>query len=154
MSFEDGRGTYFPFQVGASVGAAKTLLRLEQKVLFHAHTGNDMENASALEALLAGAGGYWGGMERTSSTIGHASLGDLIANLMRAGNEHMSRRFQVRDLLPICEKMHEINTGQHATPDDWPISGADAYRQVLTDFAQRDGSMMDLPPHGIGITYR
>lgn len=113
-----------------------------------------MENASALDALLAGADGYWGGMERTSSAIGHASPGDLIANLMRAGNEHLSRRFQVRDLPPICEKMHAINTGQHATADDWPISGADAYRQVLTDFAQRDGRMMDLPPDAFGATYR
>ena len=86
VSFEDGRGSYFPFQVGAMVKAMKALLKPEQKVLFHAHAGNGMENAAVLEALLEGADGYWAGMEKESSTIGHASLGELVANLVRAGN--------------------------------------------------------------------
>jgi hypothetical protein len=152
ISFEDARGTYFPFQIGAVVAVARALLRPDQKVLFHAHAGNGMENASVIEALLRGADGYWGGLERTSSTIGHASLGDLIANLVRAGNTHVAGRYAIRRLLSVCREMHRINTGQ-AMPDDWPISGHNAYREMLSDFRQRPGRSMDLPPTMIGGDY-
>jgi len=152
LSFEDDRGTFFPFQVGAAVAASKAMLREDQKVLCHVHTGNGMENASVIEALLQGADGYWGGLERTSSTIGHASLGELIANLMRAGNPHMRERYKVESLVPICKQMHAINTAE-PVPADWPIFGADAYREVLSEFHQHGERPMDLPPSAIGGHY-
>lgn len=43
------------------------------------------ENASLIEALLSGADGAWGGLPKSAAIIGHASLGELIANLVRAG---------------------------------------------------------------------
>lgn len=152
LSFEDARGTYFPFQIGAVVAAAKQLLRPDQKLIFHCHAGNGMDNANAIEGLLQGADGYWGGMDRESSTIGHAPISDLIANLMRAGNQNMARDYQVQQLLPIAQGMHVINTEQR-TPLTWPIQGRDAYRQMLTDFDQIPTRLMDLPPDWIGGTY-
>ncbi|TWI70015.1 isopropylmalate/homocitrate/citramalate synthase [Pseudoduganella lurida] len=151
LSFEDDRGTYFPFQVGAIAAAAKAMLRADQQLLCHVHTNNGMENASVIEALLQGADGYWGGLERTSSTIGHASLGELIANLVRAGNPHVTR-YAVDQLAPICDAMHAINTGE-AMPQEWPVFGANAYRSVLSDFDQRSNRPMDLAPDAIGRQY-
>jgi hypothetical protein len=52
------------------VKAMKALLKPEQKVLFHAHAGNGMENASVLEDPLDGADGYWADMEKESSSNG------------------------------------------------------------------------------------
>ncbi|WP_426103039.1 hypothetical protein [Massilia sp. TSP1-1-2] len=152
LSFEDGRGSFFPFQVGAVVAAAKAVLAPGQAILFHCHSGNGMDNASVIEALLQGANGYWGGMERTSSTIGHASVGELVANLVRAGNPNMARRFSLPDLLPVSAKMYSINNNLPDAPDDWPIAGYDAYRTVLSDFTQTDRRKMDLPPQVIGGT--
>jgi hypothetical protein len=152
VSFEDGRGSYFPFQVGAMVKAMKALLRPGQKVLFHSHSGNGMENASVLEALLEGADGYWAGMEKESSTIGHASMGELVANLVRAGNQTMAARYQVAELLPICHAMHRIND-EAAPPATWPIQGANAYRQMLSGFDQVATRAMDLAPEAIGGRY-
>jgi isopropylmalate/homocitrate/citramalate synthase len=152
VSFEDDRGTFFPFQIAATVGCAKAMLNPSQKVLFHAHTGNGMENASVLEALLHGADGYWAGMERESSTIGHASLGELIANLVRAGNPHMAENYKLDRLLPICHAMHRINT-EEEPPETWPIEGSDAYRTVLSFFEQKAGWPMDLPPEQLGERY-
>jgi isopropylmalate/homocitrate/citramalate synthase len=152
LSFEDARGTYFPFQVGAMVSAAKAMLEPAQKVVFHCHAGNGMENASAIEALLNGADGYWGGMEKESSTIGHASLGELIANLARAGNANMAQRFQLDQLLPTCRALHQLDL-KEATPEGWPITGANAYRQMLSGFDQVPGRLMDLPPDVIGEQY-
>lgn len=152
VSFEDGRGSYFPFQIGAVVASMKALLRSDQKVLFHCHAGNGMDNASVLEALLQGADGYWAGMDRESSTIGHAPLSELIANLLRAGNPNMAARYRVRELLPICRRMHRINTGQEIPPT-WPIQGSNAYRQMLSGFDQVATRAMDLPPELIGEQY-
>ena len=152
LSFEDARGTYFPFQIGAMVKAAKAVLRPAQTVLFHCHAGNGMENASAIEALLAGADGYWAGMEKESSTIGHASMGELIANLMRAGNAQMAQRFRVDTLLPVVHAMHEINHNR-PTPRTWPIAGTDAYKEMYSGFNQVPGRAMDLPPERIGGAY-
>jgi isopropylmalate/homocitrate/citramalate synthase len=152
VSFEDGRGSYFPFQVGAMVKAMKALLKPAQKVLFHAHSGNGMENAAVLEALLEGADGYWAGMEKESSTIGHASMGELVANLVRAGNPQMAARYQVKQLLPICHTMHRINN-ETAPPANWPIQGANAYRQMLSGFDQFSARPMDLAPEAIGGRY-
>jgi isopropylmalate/homocitrate/citramalate synthase len=152
LSFEDARGTCFPFQIGAIVKAAKAVLRPDQQVVFHCHAGNGMENASAIEALLAGADGYWGGREKESSTIGHASIGELIANLVRAGNPHMAQRFRIDELLPVAHRMHEINH-DCPTPRTWPIAGTDAYREMLSGFNQVAGRPMDLAPEAIGGRY-
>ena len=153
VSFEDDRGTFFPFQVAAMVKAMKAYLQPKQLVLFHCHSGNGMENASVMDALLAGADGYWAGLEKESSTIGHASMGELVANLARAGNQTVTQRYRVNELLPICRAMHEINSGEADEPQTWPIQGSNAYRQMLTDFDQTPGRAMDLPPEVIGGTY-
>ena len=153
VSFEDDRGTFFPFQVAAMVGAMKAYLRADQLVLFHCHSGNGMENASVIDALLAGADGYWAGLEKESSTIGHASMGELIANLARAGNQIVTQKYAVNQLLPICQAMHKINSDEDEEPQTWPIQGSNAYRQMLTDFDQTPGRAMDLPPEVIGGSY-
>lgn len=153
VSFEDDRGTFFPFQVAAMVKAMKAYLQPTQLVLFHCHSGNGMENASVIDALLAGADGYWAGLEKESSTIGHASMGELVANLARAGNQTVTARYRVDQLLPICQAMHQINSGEADEPQTWPIQGSNAYRQMLTDFDQVSGRAMDLPPEVIGGTY-
>ena len=152
VSFEDGRGTYFPYQIGAMVSAMKAYLNPGQKVLFHCHAGNGMENASVIEALLAGADGYWAGLDKESSTIGHASMAELLANLVRAGNTRVSERYLMQDLLPICQAMHRIND-EEDLPETWPIQGSNAYRQMLSGFDQIAGRAMDLPPEAIGGSY-
>ncbi len=78
LSFEDDRGTYFPFQVGAYVEVARAYLP-DQKILVHMHAGGGFENASLIEAILAGADGVWGGLPKRAAIIGHASLGELLA---------------------------------------------------------------------------
>ena len=152
VSFEDGRGTYFPFQVAATVKSMKALLAPGQQVLFHCHCGNGMENASVIEALLAGCDGYWAGMDRESSTIGHASMSELVANLARAGNAQMGAQYQIDELIPITHAMHVINN-EARTPQAWPIQGSNAYRQMLTSFDQTPERLMDLPPSIIGEQY-
>lgn len=151
VSIEDDRGTYLPFQVGAVVAAARAFLPPPMKILVHVHAGGGFENASVIEALLNGADGVWGGLPKRAAIIGHASLGELIANLVRIGNPHM-QAYQVDRLLPLATALQELDEGG-AVPEDLPILGRNAYRLTLSFFRQRGDRFMDLPPEAIGGRY-
>lgn len=151
VSFEDDRGTYMPFQVGAYAAAARQFLPRPLKLLVHVHTGGGFENASVIEALLNGADGVWGALPKGAAVIGHASLGELISNLVRAGNENMGR-YQLDRLLPLATDFQVLDDEQ-PVPDDLPILGHNAYRLPLSFFRQVPGRFMDLPPEKIGGKY-
>lgn len=152
VTFEDGRGTFFPFQIGAVTATLRKLLPPSMLVLAHIHSGNGMENAALLEALLQGADGVWAGFVKEAATIGHASSAELLANLARIDNPHVASTYRLGELLPVARRMAEINT-QRPTPDDFPIIGANAYRLMLTAFQQRAKEPMDLAPERIGGSY-
>lgn len=151
VSIEDDRGTYLPFQVGAFVAVARSFLPPPLKLVVHAHSGGGFENASVIEALLNGADGVWGGLPKRAAIIGHASLGELIANLVRVGNEHMSD-YRLDQLLPLATSLQVLDE-EEKVPDDLPILGANAYRLTLDFFRQIPERFMDLPPENIGGEY-
>ena len=151
VSIEDDRGTYMPFQVGAFVAAARGLLPPPLKILVHMHAGGGFENASLIEALLQGADGVWGGLPKRAAIIGHASLGELIANLVRVGNPSM-KAYRLDQLLPLATSLQVLDE-EAAVPDDLPILGANAYRLTMSFFMQRYERFMDLVPQAIGGRY-
>jgi hypothetical protein len=151
VSFEDDRGTYMPFQVGAYVAIARSFLPPPLKLLVHMHSGGGFENASLIEALLNGADGVWGGLPKRAAIIGHASLGELIANLVRVGNAHM-RAYRLDRLLPLATALQVLDE-REAVPDDLPILGHNAYRLTLDFFRQEKERFMDLVPETIGGKY-
>ncbi len=148
LSFEDDRGTFMPFQVGGFVAIARSYLPPPLKILVHMHAGGGFENASLIEALLEGADGVWGGLPKRAAIIGHASLGELIANLVRVGNANM-QAYQLDQLLPLATGL-QILDEKERVPDDLPILGSNAYRVTLEFFRQQPGRFMDLPPEQIG----
>ena len=152
VSIEDDRGTYLPFQVGAYVAIARSLLPTPLQLLVHVHAGAGVENASAIEALLNGADGIWGGLPKQAAIIGHASLGELIANLVRVGNPHM-QDYRLDQLLPLATAFQTLDQ-ELPVPDDTPILGNNAYRLPLSFFRQLPDRLMDLVPEAIGGEYR
>lgn len=152
VSIEDDRGTYLPFQVGAYVAIARAYLPAPKKLLVHVHAGAGFENASVVEALLRGADGVWGGLPKQAAIVGHASLGELIANLVRIGNPHMAD-YRVDTLLPLATRLQELDSNA-PVPDDVPVLGRNAYRLTLSFFRQRADRFMDLAPERIGGRYR
>ncbi len=151
ISIEDDRGTYLPFQVGAFVAMARSLLPSPLKILVHMHAGGGFENASVIEALLNGADGAWGGLPKRAAIIGHASLGELIANLVRVGNPHM-QGYRLDQLLPLATSLQVLDE-EEVVPDDLPILGHNAYRLTLSFFRQQANRFMDLVPEAIGGRY-
>lgn len=153
ISIEDDRGTYMPFQVGAYVAVARSLLPAPLKILVHMHAGAGFENASVIEALLNGADGAWGGLPKRAAIIGHASLAELLANLLRAGNTHVQQQYQLANLLPLATHLQVLDE-EEPVPDDLPIVGNNAYRLPLSFFRQQQDRFMDLVPEAIGGHYR
>jgi hypothetical protein len=153
VTMEDDRGTYMPFQVGAYVAAARAILPPSMKLLMHIHAGAGFENASMIEALLNGADGAWGGLPKRAAVIGHASLGELLANLVRAGNTGVADTYRLDELLPLATQLQVLDEAG-LVPDDLPIFGRNAYRLSLGAFRQRADRYMDLPPDRIGGEYR
>jgi hypothetical protein len=152
ISFEDDRGSFLPFQVGTYVQMARAFLPSPQfKILVHMHSGGGFENASVMEALAAGADGAWGGLPKRAAIIGHASLGELIANLVRVGNPNM-QKYALGALLPYARGFQIVDE-EEPVPEDLPIVGTNAYRLTLSFFQQQAGRFMDLPPEAIGGSY-
>jgi hypothetical protein len=152
VSMEDDRGTFMPFQVGAYVAIARGYLPPPLKLLVHMHAGGGFENASLIEALLNGADGVWGGLPKRAAIIGHASLGELIANLLRVGNPHMKEAYRVNQLLPLATSLQVLDE-EAPVPEDLPILGSNAYRLTLSFFEQIHERPMDLVPEAIGGRY-
>ncbi len=151
IAFEDPRGTYFPFQIGAMTRLIRSFIPNKMHLLVHIHSGNGMENACVIEALLAGANGAWSGFNKEAAFIGHASNAELLANLARCGNEHLGQ-YAMTELLSVASDMRAINK-LDSQPDDYPIIGSNAYRSMLSVFDQRNDRFMDLPPERIGGHY-
>ena len=95
----------------------------------------------------------WGALPKRAAIIGHASLGELIANLVRVGNPHMKATFQLNQLLPLATSL-QVEDDEEPLPADLPILGNNAYRCTLDFFRQTPGRFMDLVPEAIGGTYR
>jgi len=154
VSFEDDRGTYLPFQVGAYAEIARSILGPSKRLMVHMHAGGGFENAAVLEALIHGADGVWAGLPKRAAIIGHASLGELMANLLRVGNRHLkSHHYKFDQLLSLATTLQVIDE-EERVPDDLPILGNNAYRLPLTFFQQKAGRFMDLAPEAIGGKYR
>lgn len=148
VTIEDDRGTFLPFQVGAFVAVMRSLLPPPLKILVHLHAGAGFENASAIEALLNGADGLWAALPKRAAIIGHASLGELLANLARVGNPHV-HHYALDQLVPLATGLQVLDE-QGALPEDLPILGANAYRTSFSSFRQLEDRFMDLPAYTIG----
>jgi len=151
VSFQDERGTFLPLQVGSYTAIARSMLPPPLKLLVHVHGGAGFENASVMEALLNGADGAWGALARCGPVIGHACLGELIANLVRVGNPHM-QHYQLQQLLPLVAELWGSKELHAATR--LSMLGDEAHRLPLEVFRQEPGRFMDLPPESLGGTYR
>lgn len=149
VSIEDDRGTFLPFQITSFVEIAKIILPANMQLLVHLHNAAGVENAATLDALLAGASGVWGSLPKAGGIAGHASLGELIANLVRIGNVNMNQ-YNVEKLVPVIESINALSSLPCETN---PLTGKYAYSINLEYFKQKSQRFMDLTPDKIGSTH-
>ena len=146
--FEDVRGTHFPFQTAELVKLIRRYTPEDRVILVHPHSGNGMEDATVIEAVLAGADGIWAGFTPHAAQGAHGSSLMLLSNLVRAGNPHIEKMYRFKRLAAIADRMSRIHMGE-AIHKDHPVIGERAYRYIDEGFVQTD-QPCDLDPVRIG----
>ena len=146
--YEDVRGSRFTFESNALVRLMRRYVPPPRKILAHPHSGNGMEDAATIEAVVAGADGVWAGFTPQAAQGGHGSALMFLTNLMRAGNPHVQRLYQPEKLVDIARRMWWIHDRHDVEPNQ-PVVGERAYRYVDQYFEQSD-LPRDLDPERIG----
>lgn len=151
ISFEDGRGTYFHFHVGAFVELARSIIPQPIEIWVHVHSAFGLENASVIDALLAGADGVWAALPKRAGLNGHASLTELIANLLRTDNKQLDH-LNLSQVIPVAQKIAQ--SVENSRPlEITALTGADAFRLPLEFFRQDAVRPFDLLPDALGGAY-
>lgn len=148
--YEDVRGSRFIFESNALVRLMRRYVAPPRKILAHPHSGNGMEDAATIEAVLEGADGVWSGFTPQAAQGGHGSALMFLTNLVRAGNPHVQRLYQLRKLVEVARRMWQIHDRHDVEPNQ-PVVGERAYRYVDQYFEQSD-LPCDLAPELIGAT--
>ena len=146
--YEDVRGSRFTFESNALVRLMRRYLPRPRKILAHPHSGNGMEDAATIEAVVAGADGVWSGFTPQAAQGGHGSALMFLTNLVRAGNPHVQRLYQLQKLVAVARRMWQIHDRHDVEPNQ-PVVGERAYRYVDRYFEQSD-LPCDLDPALIG----
>ena len=146
--YEDVRGSRFIFESNALVRLMRRYLPRPRKILAHPHSGNGMEDAATIEAVVAGADGVWSGFTPQAAQGGHGSALMFLTNLVRAGNPHVRRLYQLEKLVEVARRMWQIHDRHDVEPNQ-PVVGERAYRYVDQYFEQSD-LPCDLDPALIG----
>ena len=146
--YEDVRGSRFIFESNALVRLMRRYVPPPRKILAHPHSGNGMEDAATIEAVLEGADGVWAGFTPQAAQGGHGSALMFLTNLVRAGNPHVQRLYQIEKLVEVARRMWQIHDRHDIEPNQ-PVVGERAYRYVDHYFEQGD-LPCDLAPELIG----
>ena len=146
--YEDVRGSRFIFESNALVRLMRRYVPPPRKILAHPHSGNGMEDAATIEAVLEGADGVWAGFTPQAAQGGHGSALMFLTNLVRAGNPHVKRLYQLEKLVEVARRMWQIHDRHDVEPNQ-PVVGERAYRYVDHYFEQGD-LPCDLAPELIG----
>ena len=146
--YEDVRGSRFVFESNALVRLMRRYMPPPRKILAHPHSGNGMEDAATIEAVLEGADGVWAGFTPQAAQGGHGSALMFLTNLVRAGNPHVERLYRLEKLVETARRMWRVHDRHDIEPNQ-PVVGERAYRYVDQYFEQSD-LPCDLDPGLIG----
>ena len=109
---EEPSGKYFPEQLGNMTKACTEMMRSHGYTghfLVHIHQQWGMHNAGALECLASGATGIWCSVSEVGASLGHASSILTIMNLIRLGNEYVTKTYNCKHLREAAQVITEVN---------------------------------------------
>jgi isopropylmalate/homocitrate/citramalate synthase len=146
--FEDVRGSRFTFESNEIIRLARHYNPCPRRILVHPHSGNGLEDAATIDAILAGADGLWSGFTPHAAQGAHGSVMMFLSNLLRAGNPHVREMYRMSALAETAEAMWQIHD-RGPIPPTQPVVGERAYRYVDQYFEQTD-LPCDLDPALVG----
>ena len=120
LAFEDPLGEYLPEELEAWTGSVRRTMNRngfeEGKLLVHIHQKWDLQTASTLDCLSAGADGVWAGLCEEGAALGHACSSITMMNLVRLGNTKILQAYNCTHLRKAAIAITKITTGKMPHP--------------------------------------
>lgn len=134
LAFEDPFGEYLPEELEAWTASIRRTMNANGwesgKLLVHIHQKWDLQTASQLDCLSAGADGVWASMCEEGAALGHACSCVTMMNLVRMGNEKIVKDYKCKYLRTAAYEITKLTTGKEPHPKQ-PIYGARAVDLVF-----------------------
>ena len=115
INFEDPLGEYLPEELEAWTASLRRTMDSngfpEGKILVHIHQKWDLQTASTLDCLSAGADGVWASICEEGAAVGHASSSVTMMNLVRMGNTKILKKYNCTYLRKAAIAVTKITTG-------------------------------------------
>ena len=129
LCFEDPFGEFLPEELEAWTASIRRIMDSNGwssgKLLVHIHQKWDLQTASQLDCLSAGADGVWASLCEEGAALGHACSSVTMMNLIRMGNEKVQQTYNCKHLRSAAYEITKLTTGKEPHPKQ-PIYGARA----------------------------
>ena len=146
LCFEDAFGEYLPEELEAwTAGLRRTMDSngwSSGKLLVHIHQKWDLQTASQLDCLSAGADGVWASLCEEGASLGHACSSVTMMNLIRMGNEKIQKKYNCKHLRTAAAEITRVTTGKEPHPKQ-PIYGARSCDLVFGSLGLGDFDMAE-----------
>ena len=146
LCFEDPFGEYLPEELEAWTASLRRTMDSNGwssgKLLAHIHQKWDLQTASQLDCLSAGADGVWASLCEEGAALGHACSSVTMMNLVRMGNKKIQMKYNCKHLRTAAAEITKITTGKDPHPKQ-PIYGARACDLVFGFLGTGDFDVAD-----------
>jgi len=120
LCFEDPMGEYLPEELEAWTASLRRIMTvngwLDGKILVHIHQKWDLQTASQLDCLSAGADGIWASLCEEGAAMGHACAAITMMNLVRLGNTKILEKYNCTEIRNAAVEITKITTGRDPHP--------------------------------------
>ncbi|XP_019860881.1 PREDICTED: uncharacterized protein LOC109589213 [Amphimedon queenslandica] len=120
LLFEDPMGEYLPEELEAWTTSVRRIMVScgwpEGRLLVHIHQKWDLQTASQLDCLGAGADGVWASLCEEGAALGHASSAVTMMNLVRLGNTKILQKYNCTQLRNAAMAVTKLTTGKPPHP--------------------------------------
>ena len=120
LAFEDATGDGLPEELEAWTASIRRVMDANGwasgKLLSHIHQKWDLQMASTLDCLSAGADGVWASLCEEGAAVGHACSSVTLMNLVRLGNEKVLKTYNCKEFRKAAIEVTRITTGKAPHP--------------------------------------
>ena len=110
------------------------------RVLVHAHAGDgNSQDVASVDAVSNGANGVWSAIIPQAAQAGHNSSLVFLDNLLKVGNPHVCTDYKIHRAAQCARHVYSLNFNTFTMPDDCPVWGDQARKQVHSAFSTVDG---------------
>ena len=120
ICFEDPMGEYLPEELEAWTASLRRVMDSNGwaagKILVHIHQKWDLQTASQMDCLSAGADGVWASLCEEGAAMGHASSTVTLLNLIRLGNKKVLKTYNCTEVRKAAIRVTELTSGKSPHP--------------------------------------